>query len=281
VLLLPTMEAAPSTLAPSARAIGRETFHMRDALGAVQSVLVLGGNSEIALAIVDRLVQSRAKKILLGVRYPASAATTVNRLRSTGAETVDTVVFDALDPASHAGVIAEAVERIGDLDMVILAFGVLGDQRIFDTDPVAAAQAVSANYVGAVSSGLAAAAQLRKQGHGIILSITSVAGVRARADNFVYGSSKAGMDTFSQGLGDALQGTGARVVVVRPGFVHTRMTEGLKPAPFSTSPDKIAEAVINGLQKGKELIWAPPIMGPLFTILRHAPRFVWRRLSAG
>jgi len=253
---------------------------MRDALGSVQSVLVLGGNSEIALAIVDRLVASRCKKVVLGVRSPASATTTLNRLRSAGVD-ADTVVFDALDPASHAKVIDSAAERMGDIDMVILAFGVLGEQSEFNADPVAAAQAASANYVGAVSSGLAAAAKLRTQGHGTIMAITSVAGVRARADNFVYGSTKAGMDAFAQGLGDSLVGTGVRCVVVRPGFVHTQMTEGLKPAPFATTPDKIADAVINGLQKNKEIIWAPPIMSILFTMLRHLPRPIWRKISAG
>ncbi|MEX1218254.1 MAG: decaprenylphospho-beta-D-erythro-pentofuranosid-2-ulose 2-reductase [Acidimicrobiales bacterium] len=253
---------------------------MRDALGSVQSVLVLGGNSEIALAIVDRLVASRCTKVLLGVRSPGSASGTLDRLRSAGIN-ADTLVFDALDSASHTKVIEAAAERIGDLDMVILAFGVLGDQAEFNADPIAAAQAAQANYVGAVSSGLAAAARLRMQGHGTILAITSVAGVRARADNFVYGSTKAGMDAFAQGLGDSLIGSGARCVVVRPGFVHTRMTEGMKPAPFATTPDKIADAVVNGLQKNKELIWAPPIMSLLFTILRHLPRPLWRKISAG
>jgi decaprenylphospho-beta-D-erythro-pentofuranosid-2-ulose 2-reductase len=232
------------------------------------------------LAIVDRLVASRCKKVVLGVRSPASATTTLNHLRSAGVD-ADTVVFDALDPASHAKVIDSAAERMGDIDMVILAFGVLGEQSEFNADPVAAAQAASANYVGAVSSGLAAAAKLRTQGHGTIMAITSVAGVRARADNFVYGSTKAGMDAFAQGLGDSLVGTGVRCVVVRPGFVHTQMTEGLKPAPFATTPDKIADAVINGLQKNKEIIWAPPIMSILFTMLRHLPRPIWRKISAG
>lgn len=252
---------------------------MRDALGSVQSVLVLGGNSEIALAIVDRLVASRCTKVLLGVRSPGSAAASVSRLRASGID-ADTIVFDALDPASHAKVIASAVERIGDLDMVILAFGILDGHHEIDTDPVFAAQVIQTNFVGAVSAGLSAAAQLRKQGHGTILSISSVAGVRARAENMIYASSKAGMDAFSQALGDALVGTGARCVVVRPGFVHTQMTEGMKPAPFATTPDKIADAVIGGLQKNKELIWAPSIMMPMFLTLKHLPRFLWRKVSA-
>jgi decaprenylphospho-beta-D-erythro-pentofuranosid-2-ulose 2-reductase len=252
---------------------------MRDALGSVQSVLVLGGNSEIALAIVDRLVASRCKKIVLGVRSPASATTTLNRLRSAGVD-ADTIVFDALDPASHTKVIDAAAERMGDIDMVILAFGILDGHAEIDTDPVFAAQVVQTNFGGAVSAGLASAVQLRKQGHGTILSITSVAGVRSRAENMIYASSKAGMDSFSQALGDALIGTGARCVVVRPGFVHTHMTEGMKPAPFATTPDKIADTVISGLQKNKEIIWAPSIMMPMFLTLRHLPRFLWRKVSA-
>ncbi len=253
---------------------------MRDALGSVQSVLVLGGNSEIALAIIDRLVAARCRRVVLGVRSPDSADDTLGRLRSAGVE-AHVVAFDAMDPARHAAVLAEAVEKVGDLDMVMLAFGVLGDQATFDADPVAAADAARANYVGAVSTGLAAAALLREQGHGTILAITSVAGVRTRADNFVYGSTKAGMDAFAQGLSDALVGTGVRCVVVRPGFVHTRMTEGMKPAPFATTPDKIAEAVVAGLQRGRQTIWAPPVLGVVFTILRHLPRPLWRRLSRG
>ena len=252
---------------------------MRDALGSVQSVLVLGGNSEIALAIVDRLVASRCTKVLLGVRSPGSATATVSRLRAAGID-ADTIVFDALDPASHTKVIDAAVEGIGDLDMVILAFGILDGHQEIDTDPVFAAKVVQTNFGGAVSAGLASAVQLRKQGHGTILSITSVAGVRGRAENMIYAASKAGMDSFSQALGDALIGTGARCVVVRPGFVHTAMTEGMKPAPFATTPDKIADTVINGLQKNKELIWAPSIMMPMFLTLRHLPRFLWRKVSA-
>lgn len=253
---------------------------MRDALGSVQSVLVLGGNSEIALAIVDRLVASRCRQVVLGVRDPATATASIERLRGLGAE-AEAIAFDALEPATHTAVLERAAGMLGDIDMVILAFGVLGDQATFDADPVAAADAARANYVGAVSSGLAAAARLRRQGHGTILVLGSVAGVRTRADNFVYGSTKAGMDAFALGLGDALVGSGVRCVVVRPGFVHTRMTEGMKPAPFSTTPDVIAEHVIIGLQRGHDVIWAPPVLRWVFGLLRHLPRPLWRRLPTG
>ena len=214
---------------------------MRDALGAVQSVLVLGGTSEIAVATVRALIAGRCRTVVLGVRDPAQASSTAEGLLRAGAERVETITFDAARPDTHEEVVAQAFELVGDIDLVICAFGVLGDQGDFDRDPVAAAAAATVNYTGLVSSGLAVAQQLRRQGHGTLLVISSVAGIRARKDNYVYGSSKAGADAFTQGLGDALIGTGARTVVVRPGFVHTRMTEGMAPAPFSTTPEKVAD----------------------------------------
>ena len=251
---------------------------MRDALGSVQSVLVLGGTSEIAQAIVDRLVADRCRRVVLAVRRPEAAAPALERLQKAGAE-AKAVPFDALRPETHRAVIGQCFDG-GDIDMVILAFGVLGDQHAFDADPASAAEAAAVNYGGAVSAALVSAERFRQQGHGTLLVLSSVAGIRARADNYVYGSTKAGLDAFAQGLGDALVGTGARVVVVRPGFVHTRMTEGMPPAPFSTTPEAVADAVVTGLAKGREVIWAPPVLQVLFGVLGNLPRPLWRKVSA-
>jgi decaprenylphospho-beta-D-erythro-pentofuranosid-2-ulose 2-reductase len=253
---------------------------MRDALGAVQSVLVLGGTSEIALATVRRLVASRCRTVVLAVRDPDAAADPVADLRERGAETVETVAFDALDTASHAKVIDEVFDRHGDIDLVLLAFGVLGDQATFDADPEAAVQAVRTNYVGSISAGLATANAIRRQGHGTLVVISSVAGVRARRSNYVYGSSLAGRDAFAQGLGDALVDAGGRVMVVRPGFVHTKMTAGLPPAPFATDADTVASAIVTGLQRNAEVVYAPAVLQAVFAVFRILPRSVWRIISA-
>ena len=253
---------------------------MKDALGAVQTVLVLGGTSEIALATVRRLARDRCRRAVLAVRDPEAAAPVAEALRADGLDEVHLIAFDARDPQGHAAVIDEAVGLLGDLDLVLSAFGVLGDQAAFDADPATAAEAVSVNMAGAVSSGLAAANRLREQGHGTLVVISSVAGERVRAENLVYGATKAGLDGFSQGLGDALQGTGARVMVVRPGFVHTRMTEGRDPAPFSTTADAVADEIAKGLAKGAEVVWAPPILRYVFSAMRHLPRPLWRKVSA-
>lgn len=252
---------------------------MKNALGAVQSALVLGGGSDIAQATLRRLVPQGCRSVVLAARRPDELVADVKTLEDAGATTVRTVEFDALDTASHAQVI-DSCFGDGDIDLVFIAFGVLGDQALLDDDPEAAANLARANYVGVVSTGLAAARAMRKQGHGTIVVMSSVAGERVRKANFVYGSTKAAADAFAQGLGDSLDESGVRVMVVRPGFVHTKMTAGMEAAPFATDPEAVAEAIVNGLASGKEVVWVPPALRWVMTAFRHMPRPVWRRVSA-
>ena len=146
---------------------------------------------------------------------------------------------------------------------------------------VAQHEAVHVNFTGAVSSSLAVASQFRRQGHGRLVIMSSVAGERVRKANYVYGSSKAGLDGFAQGLADSLQGSGASVLVVRPGFVHSKMTENREPAPFATTPDKVADDTVKALRAGRHTVWSPPILRPVFSVLRHVPRGLFRRLPLG
>ncbi|MCB1003716.1 MAG: SDR family NAD(P)-dependent oxidoreductase [Acidimicrobiales bacterium] len=253
---------------------------MEDALGSVQRALVLGGTSEIALAVLERLARDRCRSAVLAVRDPHAAAPAVERLARAGIDDVTTVAFDAAAPEALPAVIDEIFDAGDDIDLVLVAFGVLGDQADFDADPVAAGRAVTVNYTAAVTSGLATAARLRAQGHGTLCVLSSVAAERPRQTNYVYGSSKAGLDAFAQGLGDALEGSGARVMVVRPGFVHTRMTEGMAAQPFSTTPEVVADAVAKGLGQRRHTVWAPGILRVVFAVMRHLPRPVWRIISA-
>ncbi len=253
---------------------------MRDALGAVQSVLVLGGGSEIAVATVKELASERCRTVVLAGRDPARLGSVADELRAAGVTTVDIVVFDAADTASHEAIIDAVWADHPDLDVVISAFGVLGDQEAFDVDPQAAADAAVTNYAGAVSSSLAVATHLRAQGHGTLVVITSVAGERARADNFVYGSTKAGLDAFAQGLGDQLVGSGASVLVVRPGFVRTKMTEHMADGPMATTPEAVATDIVAGLRRGAHTVWSPAKLRPVFGVLKLLPRPIWRKLAA-
>ena len=201
------------------------------------------------------------------------------QLTAAGAEQVQALAFDADDGDSHAAVIGEAFERLGDVDLVLVAFGVLGEQERLLDDPAAARGLLETNLVGAVSATLEVARRLRAQGHGTLVVLSSVAAERARRSNFVYGASKSGLDAFAQGLGDELAADGIQVMVVRPGMVRTKMTAGMEDAPFTTTPDKVAEAIVGGLRRGAHTVWAPPILRLVFAVLRHLPRPLFRRLD--
>lgn len=251
---------------------------MRDGLGRVQSVLVVGGTSDIGVAVAGRLVERGATTVVLAGRDPDGLARQAAHLRALGATTVGTVPFDALDRAGHAGAVAAAFDGYGDVDVVVHAVGVLGDQEHHERDPPAAATVVDVNFTAAVTVLLPVADRLLAQGHGTIVVLSSVAAERARRANYVYGSSKAGLDAFATGLGDRLAGSGVRVLVVRPGFVHTAMTAGREPAPMSSTPGAVADAVVRALERGEEEVWVPARLRLVMTVLRHLPRPVFRRL---
>ena len=251
---------------------------MIDALGEPQTVAVLGGTSEIALAITTHLASGRARRVLLAARDEAALADARTQVLAAGATDVETLALDAADTTTHDATVAQLFAG-GDVDVVLLAFGLLGDQAEAEADPDRAVEVASVNYVGALSLGLRVANQLKRQGHGALVVLSSVAGERARKTNFVYGSSKAGLDSFAQGLGDSLHGSGVRVIIVRPGFVRTKMTAGLPDAPMATTPDAVADAVVKALRTGREIVWVPGPMRVVMSGLRHLPRPVFRRLN--
>ena len=187
--------------------------------------------------------------------------------------------FDALETDKHGAFVRDVAELHGDIDLALLAFGILGDQRAAERDPSLALEVARTNYLGAVSVLLPLAERMLEQGHGSIVVLSSVAGERGRRSNFVYGSSKAGLDVFCQGLADHLQGSGVDVLVVRPGFVRSKMTSQLEAAPLSTTPGKVAAAIIGGLRDGRETVWVPPQLRWVMSGLRHLPRPVFRRLE--
>jgi decaprenylphospho-beta-D-erythro-pentofuranosid-2-ulose 2-reductase len=249
---------------------------MIDAVGNPQSVLLLGGTSEIGLAIVRRLAGGRPIRVVLAGRASGRLDEAVAELEQAGCA-VQTLDFSATDTGTHAEVVAKAFAG-GDLDVAVVAFGVLGDAEAAWQDVDTAVALATVNYTAAVSVGVALAGQFRTQGHGAIVALSSVAGERVRRSNFVYGSSKAGMDGFYLGLGEALRPSGVRVTVVRPGFVKTRMTAGMSPAPLSVTAEQVADVVADAVRNQRELVWAPAPLRAVMSALRHVPRPIFRRL---
>jgi decaprenylphospho-beta-D-erythro-pentofuranosid-2-ulose 2-reductase len=246
----------------------------------VERVLVLGGTSEIAGAIVAALAAEGPCEALLAGRDGEALKEAAERLRAGGCARVETAEMEATDTAGHGAAIENAIETLGGADLVILAVGVLGAERGgLPHDLPGAVEVLDVNVVGAGSLLLQSAGALRARGYGTIVVLSSVAAERPRAANAVYCASKAGLDALAQGLADALVATGVRVMVVRPGFVKTRMTRGLPVPPFAVEPEVVASAVVRGLRRGSQTVWAPGALRWVMLVIRLLPRPIFRRMG--
>ncbi len=239
------------------------------------SVVVLGGRSEIGLEVATRLASGRP--VVLAARRSDELTDERAAVEAAGATAVHTVEFDADRLDDHSRALSEIAE-LGPIDTVVLAFGVLGDQARAETDAQHAVAVVHTDFVAQVSVLTHLAQLLRAQGSGRIVVFSSVAGARVRRANYVYGSAKAGLDGFASGLSDALHGSGVSLLLVRPGFVIGRMTEGMSPAPMSRTAGQVADAVAAALGKGRTRVWVPGLLRPAIVVMRVLPQAIWRRM---
>lgn len=239
-------------------------------------MVVFGGRSEIGLEVAQRLAPGAT--VVLAARRPHELDAETALLERAGAAAVHTYAFDADDLTSHRGLVATIVTEHGPIDTAVLAFGILGDQSRAEADAAHAAAIAHTDYVAQVSLLTVLSEAMRSAGSGALVVFSSIAGVRVRRANYVYGSAKAGLDGFCNGLSDALRGSGVRLLLVRPGFVVGRMTEGMSPAPLSSTPAQVAEATVRALRKGRTTVWIPGSLAALAFAFRSMPRWMWRRL---
>jgi decaprenylphospho-beta-D-erythro-pentofuranosid-2-ulose 2-reductase len=251
---------------------------MLDAVGNPQTILLLGGTSEIGLAICERYLRTTPARIVLAcLPDDPGRDDAIAQMKAAGARSVELIDFDGVDTESHPKVIDAAFSG-GDVDVAIVAFGILGDAEELWQNQRKAVQIAEINYTAAVSVGVLLAEKMRAQGFGQIIAMSTVAGERVRRSNFVYGSTKAGLDGFYLGLGEALREYGVRVLVIRPGQVRTRMSAHIKEAPLTVNKEDVAELAVTSAAKGKELVWAPPAFRYVMMVLRHIPRPIFRKL---
>ena len=253
-----------------------------DAVGNPQTILLLGGTSEIGLAICERYLQNAHARILLAAMPddPGRDAA-VAQMKAAGARSVELIDFEATDTDSHPKMIDAAFSDGGgprDIDVAIVAFGLLGDAEELWQNQRKAVQIAEINYTAAVSVGVLLGEKMRAQGFGQIIAMSSAAGERVRRSNFVYGSTKAGLDGFYLGLGEALKPGGVHVLVIRPGQVRTRMSAHIKEAPLTVDKEYVANLAVTASAKGKELVWAPGAFRYVMMVLRHIPRPIFRKL---
>jgi decaprenylphospho-beta-D-erythro-pentofuranosid-2-ulose 2-reductase len=249
-----------------------------DAVGNPQTILLLGGTSEIGLAICERYLQNaHARIVLAAMPSDPGRDAAVAQIKAAGARSVELIDFEATDPDTHPKMIDQAFAN-GDVDVAIVAFGILGDAEELWQNQHKAVLAAEINYTAAVSVGVLLGEKMRAQGFGQIIAMSSAAGERVRRSNFVYGSTKAGLDGFYLGLGEALREHGVRVLVIRPGQVRTRMSAHVKEAPLTVDKEYVANLAVTAAAKGKELVWAPAAFRYVMMVLRHVPRPIFRKL---
>ena len=240
------------------------------------TVLILGGRSEIGAELAVRLAPGAS--VVLAARNADRLGEQTAAIHAAGAAAVSTREFDADDVESHGRLVASIIAEHGPIDTAVLAFGILGDQGRAEVDAAHAVAVVHTDYVAQVSLLTHLAAAMRQADRGTLVVFSSIAGARVRRANYVYGSAKAGLDGFASGLADALHGTGVRLLIVRPGFVIGRMTEGMTPAPLSSTPAQVGAATARALAKGRRMVWIPWALGPAAAVMRLLPQFIWRRM---
>lgn len=237
------------------------------------TLLVLGGTSDIGTAIAMRLCSGR--RVVLAMREPdrAEAVEISARLRAAGAAAVETRPFEATDYVSHRALVEE-VHSDGEITTAIVAFGILGEHERALRDEAEAVRIGSVDYLAQINA-LTVLTNVMTRGE--IFAFSSIAGWRARRANYVYGSTKAGLDAFCQGLADQLHGSHLRLITARPGFVIGSMTDGMKPAVMSVTPDEVADAVVDAARAGRSrTVWVPRRLALLAAVMRVVPRPIWR-----
>lgn len=251
---------------------------MINAVGNPQTLLLLGGTSEIGLAICEEyLKKSPLRVILAALPNDPGRDAAVAQMQAAGATQVDVIDFDALDTESHPKVIDETWSK-GDVDVAIVAFALDGDAEELWQNQRKAVLVANVNYTAAVSVGVLVGEKMKAQGFGRIVAMSSVAGERVKRANFVYGSTKAGLDGFYLGLGEALAPFGPKVTVVRPGMVRTKFSAHVKEAPLTVNKDVVAELAVAASDKGKEIVWTPGPWRFVMMVIRHIPRAIFRKL---
>ncbi|WP_277099778.1 SDR family oxidoreductase [Corynebacterium riegelii] len=234
------------------------------------TILLLGATSDIGGEIAQRICQGR--DVVCAVRDVGVGVGVEKQLLNAGASSVRTVAFEATDLESHRAL----VESVDNLTTAIVAFGILGDQELAERDEREAVRIASVDYLAQVSM-LTVLADVMQRGE--IFAFSSIAGWRARRANYVYGSTKAGLDAFCQGMADRLHGSDLHLITARPGFVIGTMTTGMKPAIMSVTPDVVAEAVVSAASRGRsQTVWIPGRLALLAFIMRLVPRPIWRHM---
>lgn len=241
-------------------------------------VVTLGATRGMGRSLA-RLLAGRGDSIHVLGRNALDLVKCAEDLKARGAATVSTGVCDLMDPASFTPAFDAADAAIGGFDTVILSAGIFGTQDELANDRARAAAVLTTNFTNSVLFCEEARVRLLARGGGRLVVFSSVAGERGRKPVVLYGSTKAGLSAYLEGLDILYRSAGLITTTVKPGFVRTSMTQGLKEPPFAADPDDAARTVLSGILRGASVVYAPPIWALVMMVIRLLPRAVMRRVN--
>ena len=241
-------------------------------------ILLLGATSPIGRALAMRFAE-RGARIHAAARDAAEASKIAADIATRSGADASSGTFDAADFASHRDFLERAIRELGGLDGVLLCFGTLGDEALSLIDPGEALSLVNQNYAGAVSILTLAARHLEQQGRGFIVVLGSVAGVRGRARNYVYGSAKGALHLFTQGLRARLSRRGVHVMTVILGTVDTRMTWGREGTLLTVAPERAAASIFRAWERKRDVVYVPWFWRPIMGVIRMVPERLFKRTN--
>ncbi|WP_049621934.1 SDR family oxidoreductase [Frateuria defendens] len=244
----------------------------------MQRVLIIGATSAIAEATA-RIYAERGSRLHLVARTPARLDTIVEDLRIRGAADVGRDALDINDLTRHEAVLDAAWTALGNVDVVLVAHGTLPDQKACEASVETAMAEFATNATSTIALLTLLANRMERAGRGTIAVISSVAGDRGRASNYLYGSAKAAVSTFLGGLRQRLSKRGVDIVTIKPGFVDTPMTRDFKKGALWAKPDAVAAGIVKAVDKGTPVVYLPWFWFAIMTVIRAIPEFIFKRVS--
>jgi decaprenylphospho-beta-D-erythro-pentofuranosid-2-ulose 2-reductase len=240
-------------------------------------VAILGATSGMGRAIARRMSARGDVVFLLGLGD--DLARSAADLGIGGTAAAGWAVCDLADRSTFAPALDSAERALGGLDTVIVTAGIFASQERLEGDADLTAALLDIDFTATVLFCEEARRRLLAHGGGTLAVWSSVAGERGRKPVVLYGAAKAGLTHYLEGLDHKFRAQGLKVVCVKPGFVKTGMTAGLKPPPFAGEPDDVAKRVLSAIDRGSPVVYAPMAWGPIMTVIRALPRFVMRRIG--
>jgi decaprenylphospho-beta-D-erythro-pentofuranosid-2-ulose 2-reductase len=244
----------------------------------MKKILVIGATSAMAEAC-SRLWAAQGCSLFLVARDAARLDAMAADLKVRGAAQVGVAVLDLNELARHAGLVESAAAAMGDIDIALIAHGTLGDQQAGERDFTVALQELNTNAIGVMSLLTLLANRMQAQRRGSLVVISSVAGDRGRASNYIYGTAKGAVTLFTQGLRQRLHRDGVQVLTIKPGFVDTPMTRAFKKGPLWATPESIARGILKAIEARRSEVYLPGFWAPIMWIIRHLPNVVFNRIK--